>query len=60
MPPTDNTSPQKRTLWTSFVAIAQPYFFPGVHGGAWITLLLMIMLLVFLFGLLFMIVAGLP
>lgn len=58
MPPTDSTSPQKRTLWTSFVAIAQPYFFPGIHGGAWITLLLMVMLLVFLFGLLFMFVAG--
>ena len=54
----NNTLPNKRTLWTSFVTIAQPYFFPGVPGGAWITLLLMIMLLVFLFGLLFMIVAG--
>ena len=54
----NNTLQNKRTLWTSFVTIAQPYFFPGVRGGAWITLLLMIMLLVFLFGLLFMIVAG--
>ncbi len=54
----NNTLPNKRTLWTSFVTIAQPYFFPGIHGGAWITLLLMVMLLVFLFGLLFMIVAG--
>lgn len=42
----------------SFVAIAQPYFFPGIRGGAWATLLLMIMLLVFLFGLIFVIVAG--
>lgn len=54
----NKTLPNKRTLWTSFVTIAQPYFFPGIRGGAWITLLLMIMLLVFLFGLLFMIVAG--
>ncbi len=54
----DNTLPNKRTLWTSFVTIAQPYFFPRIRGGSWITLLLMIMLLVFLFGLLFMIVAG--
>jgi putative ATP-binding cassette transporter len=54
----NNPSQNKRTLWTSFVTIAQPYFFPRIHGGAWITLLLMIMLLVFLFGLLFMIIAG--
>ena len=49
---------KKRTLWMSFITIAQPYFFPAFRGGAWVTLLLMIMLLVFLFGLLFMIVAG--
>lgn len=55
----NTTSRDKRSLWLSFVAIAQPYFFPGMRGGAWATLLLMVMLLVFLFGLLFMIVAGL-
>jgi putative ATP-binding cassette transporter len=53
-----DTPQKKRSLWMSFVTIAQPYFFPGIRGGAWVTLLLMIMLLVFLFGLLFMLVAG--
>ena len=54
-----NDMPQhKRSLWKSFVTIAQPYFFPGIRGGGPITLLLMIMLLVFLFGLLFVVVAG--
>jgi len=48
----------KRSLWRSFVSIAQPYFFPGIRGGAWTTLLLMVALLIFLFGLLFMLVVG--
>ncbi|HBZ57166.1 MAG TPA: ABC transporter ATP-binding protein, partial [Syntrophobacteraceae bacterium] len=48
----------KRALWTRFVAIAQPYFFPNVRGGSWLTLLLMILLLVFLFGVLSVTVAG--
>lgn len=55
----NKTSQGKRSLWMSFVTIAQPYFFPHMRGGAWVTLLLLIMLLIFLFGLLFMIVAGL-
>ncbi len=55
----NDASQDKRSLWISFVTIAQPYFFPGIRGGAWVTLLLMTMLLVFLFGLLFLIVAGL-
>jgi putative ATP-binding cassette transporter len=50
---------KKKSLWMSFVTIAQPYFFPAMRGGGWLTLLLMSMLLVFLFGLLFLIVAGL-
>jgi putative ATP-binding cassette transporter len=54
----NDTSQDKRSLWLSFVTIAQPYFFPSIRGGAWVTLLLMTMLLVFLFGLLFVIVAG--
>jgi putative ATP-binding cassette transporter len=55
----ESTPPRgKRSLWRSFVKIAQPYFFPGIRGGAWVTLLLMIALLIFLFGLLFMLVAG--
>jgi len=59
-PATGNApSPSKRPLWLSFVAIAQPYFFPGIRHGAWLTLLLMTLLLVFLFGVLFLIVAGL-
>jgi len=51
-------SQEKRSLWKSFVTIAQPYFFPAVPGGGLVTLLLMVMLLVFLFGVLCMIVAG--
>jgi len=52
-------SQDKRSLWISFVSIAQPYFFPNMRGGAWATLLLMIMLLIFLFGLLVIFVGGL-
>jgi vitamin B12/bleomycin/antimicrobial peptide transport system ATP-binding/permease protein len=48
----------KPSLWRSFVTIAQPYFFPNIRGGGLATLLLMIMLLIFLFGLLFYVVAG--
>jgi hypothetical protein len=53
-----DTYQAKCSLWLSFVTIAQPYFFPSIRGGAWVTLLLMTMLLVFLFGLLFVIVPG--
>ena len=55
----NNSIQNKRSLWISFVQIAQPYFFPGIRGGPWITLLLMILLLVFLFGVLFLVIAGL-
>ncbi len=48
----------KRSLWKRFVTIAQPYFFPDIRGGGWAMLLLLIMLLVFLFGVLFLIVSG--
>ena len=48
----------KRSLWKRFVTIAQPYFFPDIHGGGWAMLLLMFMLLAFLFGVLFLIVSG--
>jgi vitamin B12/bleomycin/antimicrobial peptide transport system ATP-binding/permease protein len=48
----------KRSLWTRFAMIAQPYFFPDVRRGGLLTLLLMIMLLVFLFGVLFLVVTG--
>ena len=51
-------SPDKRSLWRSFVTIAQPYFFPGIRGGGLATLLLMVALLVFLFGLLTILVGG--
>jgi len=47
-----------RSLWRRFVTIAQPYFFPPSRHGGTITLLLMIMLLIFLFGVLFLIVSG--
>ncbi len=46
------------SLWKRFVAIAQPYFFPAIPGAGWSTLLLLIMLMVFLFGVLLMVVAG--
>jgi vitamin B12/bleomycin/antimicrobial peptide transport system ATP-binding/permease protein len=51
-------NPGKRALWRRFIEIAQPYFFPNVRGGRWATLLLMSMLLVFLFALLAIVVAG--
>ena len=47
----------KLSLWRRFLALAQPYFFPTIPGGGWVTLLLMIMLLVFLFGVLSSVVA---
>jgi putative ATP-binding cassette transporter len=48
----------KRSLWNRFITIAQPYFFPDIRGGHWAMLLLLIMLVVFLFGVLFLIIAG--
>jgi vitamin B12/bleomycin/antimicrobial peptide transport system ATP-binding/permease protein len=51
-------SQTKRSILKRFAAVAQPYFFPIVPGAGWMTLLLMILLLVFIFGILFMIVAG--
>jgi vitamin B12/bleomycin/antimicrobial peptide transport system ATP-binding/permease protein len=48
----------KHSLWKRFVAIAQPYFFPDIRRGGWAMLLLLIMLLGFLFGVLFLIVSG--
>ena len=42
-----------------FVTIAQPYFFPRIRHGGLITLLLMVMLFIFLFGMLFLIVSAL-
>lgn len=49
----------KKSLWRSFVTIAQPYFFPRIKHGGYLTLMLMIVLLIFLFGLLLLIVSGL-
>src|SRR5262245_30829413 len=43
-----------RQLWKKFVHIAQPYFYPMVRGGGWMTLLLIVMLLVLVFALLFL------
>jgi len=48
----------KRSLWSQFVTIAQPYFFPTARGGSWLLLLLLSMVLIFLFGVLFVTVAG--
>ena len=48
----------KHSLWRRFVSIAQPYFFPAIRGGSLLTLMLMVLLLAFLFGVLFFIVAG--
>src|SRR5215470_12790479 len=50
--------PVNRQLWKKFVQIAQPYFYPLVRGGGWITLLLMVLLLVWVFALLFLCVAA--
>src|SRR6266511_453007 len=50
--------PVNRQLWKKFVRIAQPYFYPMVRGGGWLTLLLMVLLLVWVFALLFLGVAG--
>jgi vitamin B12/bleomycin/antimicrobial peptide transport system ATP-binding/permease protein len=49
---------KEQSLLIRFVTIAQPYFFPRIHHGGLITFLLMFMLLVFLFGMLFLIVSG--
>lgn len=46
------------SLWRRFASIAQPYFFPRIPGGGWITLLLMAVLMIFLFGILSVVVAG--
>lgn len=51
-------SQSTRSLWMRFASIGQPYFFPNIRGGGLVTILLMILLLVFLFGVLFMVVAG--
>lgn len=50
--------PKRPSLWRRFVGIAQPYFFPTIRGGGYLTLILMVLLLIFLFGLLFFVVAG--
>jgi len=47
------------SLWKRFVIIAQPYFFPRTRHGGPITLLLLLMLLAFLFGMLFLLISGL-
>ncbi len=48
----------QHSILMRFVTIAQPYYFPRIRRGGWLTLLLMTLLLVFLFGVLFMIVSG--
>jgi vitamin B12/bleomycin/antimicrobial peptide transport system ATP-binding/permease protein len=50
--------PLNRQLWKKFVHIAQPYFYPMVRGGGWMTLLLIVMLLVLVFALLLLGVAA--
>src|SRR5215475_9296176 len=50
--------PVNRQLWKKFVHIAQPYFYPTVRGGGWLTLLLMTLLLVWVFALLFLCVVA--
>ena len=49
---------KERSLWNRFVTLAQPYFFPTIRGGNRVMLLLLIMLLIFLFGVLFVAVSG--
>ncbi len=55
---TDVEKREEKHLWKRFVTIAQPYFFPRSRYGGPITLLLMLLLLVFVFGLLFVIVSA--
>ncbi len=50
--------PVNRSLWLRFIAITQPYFFPPIRGGRWVTLLLMVMLLLFIFGVLSLVATG--
>lgn len=50
---------KERSLWMRFAMIAQPYFFPDIPKGGWMMLALLTMLLIFLFGVLFMIVSAL-
>ena len=50
--------PLNRQLWKKFVHIAQPYFYPMVRGGGWMTLLLIVMLLVLVFALLLLCVTA--
>src|SRR5215831_15662135 len=52
------TRPLNRQAWKKFVHIAQPYFYPMVRGGGWMTLLLIVMLLVLVFVLLLLGVAA--
>jgi len=51
-------SQKEHSLWRRFVMIAQPYFFPDIPKGGVMMLVLMTMLLVFLFGILFMVVSA--
>lgn len=48
----------KGSLWRRFAAIAQPYFFPDIPRGGWATMLLVAMLMLFLFGVLFLAVTA--
>src|SRR4051812_38774640 len=54
----ERVRPVNRQLWTKFVRIAQPYFYPMVRGGGWVTLLLLLLLLIWVFALLFLCVAA--
>ena len=47
------------SLWKRFADIAQPYFFPRIRYGGWLTLLLIGMLMIFLFGVLAVLISGL-
>ncbi len=51
-------SQEKQPLWKRFFYLSRSYFFPDSPAAGWAVLLLMTMLLVFLFGLLFMVVSG--
>ena len=46
------------SLWVRFVTIAQPYFFPNIRFSGLLTILLMGLLLVFTFGILFILVGA--
>lgn len=47
-----------RLLWSRFLAIAQPYFYPGEPGGGRVFLGLLVLLMIFLFAAFFFLISS--